>query len=200
MWSSATAFPTTAATSDRHDIELGLYGAFVDSGSHLSSLSFAYSDVAFSVANCNDRPESRPFPGISLLLNEPDPKNLLLEVGEERVNDLGLHYPESLSEDFRQGDYLPLLDEFAELSLGHPPNFLLLRRCSLLVSLLLITQSSTLRLLSNNRLLYPDCHLIEMTCQIFRFHSSGYVVAEPPLVLFTGLLGESLCIAGYVPT
>ena len=113
MRSSASAFPAAAASANWHDIQLGLDGALVDSGSYLSSFSFANADVAFSVAYCYDRTESRPFPGIRLLLNESDPENLLLKVGEERVNDLGFHYPQSLRKYLGQGDYLPLLDELA---------------------------------------------------------------------------------------
>src|SRR5437879_11803360 len=81
-----------------------------------------------------------------------------------------------------------------------PSIFLYFLTCSLLVSLLLITQSLTLCLFSNNRLLYPNCYLVEVTCKIFGFHSSRYVVAEPLLVLFTGLLCKSLSIASYVST
>src|SRR5712692_8864949 len=110
MGSSATAFPTAASTSYRHNIELGLHRALVDRSSHLSGFSFADSDVALSVAYCDNRPESRPLPGVSLLLNESNAKNLLLEVWEESVNDLGLHYPQPLSEYFGQRDYLSLLD------------------------------------------------------------------------------------------
>ena len=113
MLSPTTTLPTPTTPSDWNNIQFRLDGALVDSGSYLSGFSFANADVAFSVAYCYDRTESRPFPGIRLLLNESDPENLLLKVGEERVNDLGFHYPQSLRKYLGQGDYLPLLDELA---------------------------------------------------------------------------------------
>src|SRR2546430_2220299 len=124
MLSPTTTLPTPTTPSDWNNIQFRLDGALVDRRPDLARLSFANTDKPVTITHGNNRSEPRPLPRVCLLLDEPDSQNLLLNIRQERVDDLRLFDPQSLCEDLFHRYDLSLLDLSAQLSLRHPSNLL----------------------------------------------------------------------------
>src|SRR5207245_6032925 len=116
----------STSTAHRDNVQLRLYSPLVDGSANLPGLSLSDSNVTIPVPNSDDCSESLPFASVSLFLNEADSQDLLLNVREQRVNDLWLLDPHALSKDLLHRHDLACLDELSKLCL-RDPSYLLTR-------------------------------------------------------------------------
>jgi hypothetical protein len=99
MLSATTALPAPATPPDRNNIQFRLNRSFIDRCPDLPRLPFTDPDKPVTITDCNNRPEPRPLARVGLFLDKADSQNLLLNIRQERVDDLRLFDPQSLSKD-----------------------------------------------------------------------------------------------------
>jgi hypothetical protein len=124
MLSATTALPAPAAPTDGNNIQFRLNRSFIDGGPDLARLPLADPDKPVTITDCNNCSESRPLTRVGLFLDKSNSQNLLLNIRQERVDDLRLFDPQSLSEDLFHRNNLSLLDLSAELCLRDPSDLL----------------------------------------------------------------------------
>src|SRR2546426_3695427 len=93
MLSATTALPAPTTPPDRNNIQLRLNSPLIDRRPDLPRLPFTNPDKPVTITDCNNRPEPRPLALVGLFLDKADSQNLLLNIRQERVNNLRLLDP-----------------------------------------------------------------------------------------------------------
>ena len=109
MGLSELCAPVPAADGD--DAELCEDNGAADGGGHLLCALDAQAEVPVKVANGDKRLEARALTGARLLLHRHDLHDLVLELGEEQVDDLVLFDGEREEVDLLDGLDLAIADE-----------------------------------------------------------------------------------------
>ena len=117
-----TEVGTPVTATDGDDAELGDDDGGADSGSDFLGGLDAEADVALGVANEHNGLESGSLTGAGLLLHGLDLHDLILELGQEEVDNLVLLDGQGEEVDLLHGLDLAILDETAELGDGDPLN------------------------------------------------------------------------------
>lgn len=115
-----TEVGTPVASPDGDDGELGEDDGATDGGRDLLRALDTETDVAVEIANGDERLKARALTGAGLLLHGHDLHDLVLELGEEEVDDLELLDGEREEVDLLHGLDLAILHETAELGDGDP--------------------------------------------------------------------------------
>ena len=115
-----TEVGTPVTSPDGDDGELGEDDGAADGGRDLLRALDAETDVTVEVTNGDERLEARALTGAGLLLHGHDLHDLILELGEEVIDDLELLDGEREEIDLLHGLDLAVLDEAAELGDGDP--------------------------------------------------------------------------------
>ena len=127
-WDSmhVTDLVTPIATTDGHELELGIDEGALDGDLHLLADLDSEADVTSLVTNGDDGLETGSLTGLRLLLNRDDLHHIILQLGarllllNEFVDDAGLLDGDRVSVDLLETLDLVVLDETAELGLGDP--------------------------------------------------------------------------------
>lgn len=115
-----TEVGTPVTTADGNDGKLGKVDSAADGGGDFLRALDTETDVTVEVTDGNERLEAGALTSTGLLLDRHDLHDLILELGEEEVDDLVLLDREREEVDLLHGLDLAILHETAELGDGNP--------------------------------------------------------------------------------
>jgi len=125
-----TESDTPVTTTDGNNRELGEDDSATDGGGHFLCALDTETDMSVEVTDSNERLEASTLTSTSLLLDGHDLHNLVLELGQEEVDDLELLHWQREQVDLLHGLDLAILYQTAELGDRHPVGQVLEPSCS----------------------------------------------------------------------